>query len=318
MINRLQTYYSFIYSLNQTKNYKGTNKLMWFICSSIIYLLSRLILWLINCRCRCHNKPKRLNPKGHITVSLTTFPARIKKLHLVLDCLFHQTYMPNRIVLWLSREEFTEGYDSLPENLRKYTDYGLEIKFCQNNLKPHNKYFYTFLEEEANDVVTVDDDLLYRSDLLERLKGINQDYPSLICANNGRIIDYEHGSFGAYSKWIDIKSQGDVVGHEILACGYGGVYYPFTFIKGFRETLCNKESIIETSLRADDLWLKANEILAGIEVCVRSYYPHPITIPTTSASALSNTNRNNGATGNDDQWSHINNKFNLSKYLENK
>src|SRR5690554_3260312 len=51
-----------------------------------------------------------------LIVSFTSFPARIKKVHLVVESILRQTVLPHRIILWLSKEQFpTEK--SLPKKL---------------------------------------------------------------------------------------------------------------------------------------------------------------------------------------------------------
>lgn len=54
-----------------------------------------------------------------IVVSLTSFPARIKKVHIVIESLLNQTIKPDKIILWLSKEQF-EHYYVLPSKLSLY------------------------------------------------------------------------------------------------------------------------------------------------------------------------------------------------------
>ena len=48
-----------------------------------------------------------------LVVSLTTFPARIDNLWMVLDSLFRQRTRPDKIVVALTQEEFPQGASSL-------------------------------------------------------------------------------------------------------------------------------------------------------------------------------------------------------------
>ena len=50
-----------------------------------------------------------------VTVSLTSFPARIEYVHLAIKSLMLQSYKPDRVVLWLAEEQFPDH--KLPEQL---------------------------------------------------------------------------------------------------------------------------------------------------------------------------------------------------------
>ena len=43
-----------------------------------------------------------------VIVSMTTFPARMKTLSIVLESLFRQTVFPDEIILWLADEQFSD------------------------------------------------------------------------------------------------------------------------------------------------------------------------------------------------------------------
>lgn len=74
-----------------------------------------------------------------IIVSLTSFPARFEKLHLVIRSLLVQTMPPDAIILYLDDDVVVE---ELPDSLRKLEKYGLQIEWRQGRIKPHKKYYY--------------------------------------------------------------------------------------------------------------------------------------------------------------------------------
>ena len=57
-----------------------------------------------------------------IIVSLTSFPARFEKLHLVIRSLLVQTMPPDAIILYLD-----DDVEELPDSLRKLEKYGLHL-----------------------------------------------------------------------------------------------------------------------------------------------------------------------------------------------
>ena len=82
-----------------------------------------------------------LNKKNNnnITVSLTTFGKRIDDVYLAIESIAKQTLKPNRVILWLSKDEFFNK--KLPITLTNLQKRGLEIKYCKD-LKSYNKIIY--------------------------------------------------------------------------------------------------------------------------------------------------------------------------------
>ena len=103
-----------------------------------------------------------------VIVSLTSFPARIKKVWLVIETILRQSQKPDKIILWLSKEQFP-SLEILPPRLLGQQKRGLQIRLVDGDLKSHKKYYYT-LHEFPNDImITIDDDIFYRSTMIEDL-----------------------------------------------------------------------------------------------------------------------------------------------------
>lgn len=240
---------------------------------------------------------KPLNSQSGFIVSLTSFPDRIDKIWMVLYCLFQQSVRPDEIQLNLYKGEFPNGEKDLPDSLRKYLSLGLRVRFTSENLKPHLKYYYCMLEEKAGEkrpIITVDDDLLYAPDTLERLMTLHKKHPSAIVGNICKRING-----GAYTTWSNVT---DPIGpsDDLLAAGFGAVLYPPTFYCCCKE-LYDIESIKKFCLHADDLWLKHCEILNKTKVMTGSYYAIPPQIKGSQKKALSHANVSHNK--NDYYWS---------------
>ena len=54
---------------------------------------------------------------GKVIISLTSYPARIDTVHLTIRSILRQTVQADKILLWLSIEEFPNKYADLPQNL---------------------------------------------------------------------------------------------------------------------------------------------------------------------------------------------------------
>lgn len=215
------------------------------------------------------------NGEGPI-LSLTTFPARINNLWIVIDSFFHQTYRPSKILLVLTKEEFPEQMRNIPNSLKRLMNKGLEIVFVDYNLRPHNKYYYALNKYRNRDVVTFDDDLYYWEDSIERLYTLKHNNPFCICANRALKVSFQNGC-------VKYNKAHNECGHNLMAQGVGGVLY----IPQFRtKEMFNKESIAKFCMPADDNWLMIQENLAGIKVATGKNYPHPLVLLKSQASAL--------------------------------
>ena len=67
-----------------------------------VYRAVKLFLNLFYPVYACLTAPKGVDPHTSIIVSLTTFPARIDKVHIVIHCLLRQKLRPARVHLWLT------------------------------------------------------------------------------------------------------------------------------------------------------------------------------------------------------------------------
>lgn len=245
-----------------------------------------------------------------IIVSLTSFPARMTQLPLTLDSIMRQRALPDKIVLALTREEFPGGLESVPEPVRRMTDWGVEIVFLPYNLKCHNKYLYARRRYPDAVVITVDDDSLYARDTVSRLLSLHEKWPGAVCANRAARIDMGE-NFGHYKSWERLHGPAGP-SDLIVALGFAGALYPpHCMDDGFFD-----ESLIrELSPTADDLWLKANEIRAGIPVACGEYFCKPVTIKTSQRVSLRSVNK--GAQNrNDAQWSALDRHFRIRERLE--
>lgn len=207
--------------------------------------------------------PKLDNSNNEITVSLTSFPQRIKRIHLVVESLLRQTIKPGKILLYLSKEQFKHQFKDLPSNLLRLQSMGLQIKFVDNDYRSHKKYLYSFREYPESLIITVDDDMIYNKDLLESL--IKNKRKGKITANYVHGIRYNSdGSVKSYVDWISNKSPAD---KYILGSGGGAAFIPSELYPDILD--------IELSQNlapwADDLWLSAMAILNNMEIEPTNY-----------------------------------------------
>lgn len=201
-----------------------------------------------------------------ITVSLTSFPARLENVWIVIECIFRQTYKVDRIVLWL--DENLKDH-RLPPTLVAQMDRGLEVRYVED-LRAHTKYYYALQEFKDDIVITVDDDCYYPVDTVENLMAIHQEYPQSIAANrihgivvnnNNEVVDYKNWSHN-YKPENDSKL-------DHLLTGVSGVLYPPSI---FNDNLFKREVLLDICKYADDVWLSLHARAAGISIKTNSRF----------------------------------------------
>ena len=196
-----------------------------------------------------------------IVVSLTTHGRRIHTVPFSIESLFLQTQLPNRIVLYLGKDEFSNN--SLPFLLQNQIKRGLEVRFVED-LGPYTKLLPALDEFPDSIIVTIDDDYLYPVDLIERLSKAHTEYPDAVCCCHSRIIRKKNNKeLMPYDSFEMSFPEEDFLSHNLLAEGFGGVLYPPGC---FNDKVFDKDCINALSPHADDLWFKAMELIAGTSV----------------------------------------------------
>lgn len=188
-----------------------------------------------------------------VTVSLTSFPARIEYVHLAIKSLMLQRYKPDRVVLWLAEEQFPDH--KLPAQLTALTENGLEIYFVPDNLYGHKKHYDALLAQKENElVITYDDDIIYPPNSIEKLIKTHEKFPNCVVCNRAQAMAYDaDGNMQNPGRWKTISNVGlKEPSQQLLPSNGGGCLYPFGAVK---KELVDAELIKSTALKADDLWV---------------------------------------------------------------
>lgn len=198
--------------------------------------------------------------EDEIIVSLTSFDQRIEDVFIAIESIMQQSLKADRIVLCLSAQDFNEH--NLPATLKNQQQRGLEILFCEEDLGPYTKYFYTFQKYPDSLILTVDDDFIYPPYLIDQLYRAHQAQPDVIhCHRSHKMLFDETGALKPYKQW-----HWDHFDHNpsklIFPTGVGGVLY---FPGCLNEDAFNKDAFQKLSPKADDVWLKAMSLRQGIQ-----------------------------------------------------
>lgn len=289
---------------------------MWIISHIISYICCKSLYWYLYILKSLDIYPRIRNSvvNQNIVVSLTSFPKRIDDVWMVIDSICRQTMQPGIICITLSEEEFPQKEKNLPSRLLQYQKYGLKIIWIKNNLKPHNKYWAVMPLYPNKYIITIDDDIYYRNDLVLHLWNLSQQFPHCVCANNASSILNANLDLESYNLWQSQNVISYHPSHNYLAKGYNGVIYPPSVFKN--QEAFNEDLIVQTCLRADDLWLKANELINKVKVVKGDYYSTAIELSGSQKIALMKTNTSDINNENDKQWAQIDAKMNITQLLQ--
>lgn len=206
-------------------------------------------------RLTCNNPDYSLgkcNKKtGKIIVSFTSFPTRVNKVWIVVETILRQTLKPDKLILWLSKEQFP-SLDLLPKRLLNQRKRGLEIVLVDGNIRSYKKY-YAIKEYPEDYIITIDDDLIYRSFLIQKLVDTEHQYPGNICSFGGHIQSYKAGILNSYIKWPPRSKflDNNPKGKYFFLTGIGTIYPPHSLY----EDIFNMELALKLCPLADDVWL---------------------------------------------------------------
>lgn len=223
------------------------------------------------------------NPRDQkIIVSLTSYPERFEYVYMTLKSLLRQDMKPDRIILWYDCD-----YSYLTENMRSLMEYGIEYIHVDIDLKPHKKYYFAMNRFPDDIVITVDDDVVYPSDLVSSLYDTHIRFPDCVCARRVHLITFRGNQIDSYSNWIFEYVKSKRPDYKLFAVGVGGVLYPPHCLNEEAFDINN----LKMCLEADDIWLKCMQLLKRTKVVwTPNKMVHPPIIEGSQKNALFSEN----------------------------
>ena len=217
----------------------------------------------ISTRCaRQHLGVTSIKRDKEVIISLTSHPLRINSVHKTLITLLCQTKKPDRLILWLAREQFPEGVKSLPRNITNLQRNGLEIKWYKD-IKSYKKLIPAMQMYPDAIIVTVDDDWYYKREMLEVLLEEHNQHPKdIICHMITHPYLDEHGRIRSNVDNTDYRGQASFF-NKILG-GSGALYPPYSLYKD----VLSEEIFMRVAPTNDDIWFWAMAVRNGTKVRV--------------------------------------------------
>lgn len=205
---------------------------------------------------------KNQSKKRSLIISLTTIPERIDSVWITIESLLRQTYKPDRIILWLSKDEFEEI--ELPIQLKQQEKRGLTIKYC-GNLRSYKKFFYTVKENSQAYVITVDDDLIYSEKMVEVLVRDYAKNPRCVICNRSNRMKMRNNKLLPYSNWEMYEKRSKIMkepSYQNFFTSGGGTLFPFFLMD---KRLLEDDVFMELAPTADDVWLNFIAWVSGLK-----------------------------------------------------
>lgn len=206
-----------------------------------------------------HSRPHGLG--GKLVVTLTSYPPRFPTLSATLKSILDQDVRADHTVLWIAKEDASY----LPSEVLALTDYGLEIKTC-DNIKSYKKLIPALDAYPKAWFVTADDDVYYSPTWLKSLvtTSLKQQRP-VVVANRAHLARLnENGYFIPYRDWEQNTKQqrASSKNTRIFPTGVGGVLYP---PEAFVDEVKNRERFMSLCPHGDDIWFFWMTRLAGVD-----------------------------------------------------
>lgn len=215
-------------------------------------------------------KPKMDIPVATGTIiCMTSFPKRIHKVWIVIECMIRQTLRAEKILLYLSKDQFPVK-EILPKKLLKYEKYGfLTIILKEGNIKSYKKFWYALTDYPNKQILTVDDDALYSPKLVENVINASKKNPKCVIGSFCSWIGRDNsGAIIPYSQWVQRDMKIGDKSKDIFFGSGGGTLFPAGSLRGANRPI---SEIMEVCPLADDIWLNAWIRINGYEVfnCAR-------------------------------------------------
>lgn len=231
---------------------------------------------------------RRVVEAGGPVVSLTTFGARLDKVHITIESIGAGIQRPSRLILWLEDDQFERP----PATIIRLKARGLEVRRSEN-YGPHKKYFPYVRGESSFDrpLATADDDVLYPRWWLGGLMDANRSTPSQIHCYRAHRIGLTASTLNPYGTWE--RGGYGIASIANFATGVSGVIYPPGFLAILK---ASGDRFLDVCPKADDVWLHKNAVEHDYAVSqVGTEGIHFNVVPGTQAQALMHDNVTAGA-----------------------
>ena len=209
---------------------------------------------------------------SNLIVSLTSYPKRISTVSQTIESLLAQSCIPEKILLWLSVEEFPQKEKDLPLDLMQLVGERFQIEWCADNIRSFKKLIPALRRYPEALLVTADDDICYPEDWLGKLYDAYCAAPQMIHCHRAHRVKVRSGSVFPLN-WKAIYGVKPAF-CNLLTTG-GGVLFP---PHSLHADVCDEKIFSNLCPHHDDLWVWAMAILNSTRINVISKTPYSLNI----------------------------------------
>jgi hypothetical protein len=191
-------------------------------------------------------------------VTMTSHAGRFHSLGAFFRNFELQKLLPKQMILYLTEQESTI-FATQDVYLPKF----VTIRICED-LGPGMKLIPALRDFPNLNIITVDDDVVYPIDLLERLVSYSVNFPKNIIAGRTHIVTLD-SSFKPkkYSEWNQKVQMPGLSSKLLFPTGVGMVLYP---PNSLHRDVLEIDTYIKNCFFQDDIWFYIQAIRAGTEV----------------------------------------------------
>jgi hypothetical protein len=247
--------------------------------------------------------------RGHLVVSLTTFPARIRYVAMAIESIQRGSLRPHLIVLVLAKSQFRDR--RLPWRLRiQALRSNVNILWTDEDSKSYKKLLPTIEAFPNSHIVTIDDDVIYERRFLQGLVDATDPRRKRIVGYRGWELQLDSGQLASYRGLPEATRSSPP--ERVLLTGVGGILYP---PHALRTDALMDPAWRTVSPTADDIWFWAVAHVSGVKpVCLwegREPYRTIDALRVTPSLSIVN----NHQAGNDIQMRRVIDHFGLEEAL---
>jgi hypothetical protein len=214
----------------------------------LVHFRNLLIFKKYDVLAKIRKSPFRINTKANFVVSIASYPKRDPLLPAVFEALKKQTTLPKKWIIVLSEEDYSK---SLPKYLGKLKKLGIEIMWVKDNPYAVKKLIPVIEKYPDLDVITLDDDIIYHSSLVEGLLAEANNSPNSIIGYIGKAMYRNGNKLHMYYREAESASY-ETPSDQLYLIGWGGIFYPSNSLD---RRVLNMEAVHKiVPGRGSDMW----------------------------------------------------------------
>ena len=222
-------------------------------------------------------------------VTMTSHAGRFRSLGSFFRSFELQELLPKHFALYLTQED-----SNLLETMDVYIPNFVSVRICED-LGPGNKLIPALRDFPDKRIITVDDDVIYPKDLLQRLVSYSLEFPlNIIACRAHKVTLNDDFTPRKYSEWDHKVSNFNSSSTLLFPTGVGMICYP---PKSLHPDVLDVENYLKNCLFQDDIWFYIQAIRAGTKLRLLPGDNEYEYIPETQTNGLWQTTNSSG--GND-------------------